>query len=216
MAKTTAPLLSFGASGQIGSTLVYGSWKGRDYTRRYVIPANPQSTEQTLTRNCFSFLQSVYKVAPSLATAPWAAYARGKPLTDRNAFTKFNLPLLRDSGTLDDFVASPGALGGLPPTLVASTPGSEQLQIDVTAPSTLPTGWTIAAAVAMAIREQDPDSGLLFEITAGEDTTSTYQIVLTGLTPSVEYQYRAYLRWTRPDGLIAYSPALGGQDTPTA
>lgn len=216
MAKTTAPLLSFGASGKIADTLVYGSWRGRDYSRRYVIPANPNTAEQQLTRNTFAFLQAVYKVAPSLMTAAWQAYAKGKPLTDRNAFVKFNLPNLRNAGTIDAFVSSPGALGGLPPASASATPGVGELTIDVTPPTVIPTGWTVAAAVALAIREQDPDSGQLYDITAGEDTTSTYSIALTGLTSSQEYQWRAFLRWNRPDGSIAFSPDTGGQATPTA
>jgi len=214
MAKTSAPLLGFTASGQIGSTLVYGRWKGRGYARRYTIPANPQSVEQTVTRNAFSFLQSVYKVAPSLLTAPWAAYAEGKVLTDRNAWTKFNLPVLRGESDLDNMVLSPGALGGLPPASMAITPGSGQLTVDVTAPSPVPSGWTIAKAVVAAIRDQDPDTGTLFTITAGEDSTSTYQVVLTGLAAQL-YQVRAWLVWNRPDGKLAYSPDIADTDTPS-
>jgi len=110
MAKTTAPLLSFGGSGQIGKTMVYGSWKGRSYVRRHVTPANPQTAEQTVTRNAFSFIQSVYKFAPSLVTDVWDAYASGLVLTARNGFTKFNLPVLRGESDLANMVLSGGAL----------------------------------------------------------------------------------------------------------
>jgi len=214
LAKTTAPLLSFDARGQIGKTQVYGSWKGRSYVRRHVVPANPQSTEQTITRNAFSFLQSVYKQAPALATDPWDAYAKGAVMTARNAFTKFNLPVIRDMADLDNMVLSPGAKGGPPPTAAVSTPGSDQLSVAVTAPTVLPQGWTIYSAVVAAIRDQDPDTGVLFNITAGEDTTSPYTVVLTGLGAH-EYQYRAWLKWNRPDGTFAYSPSIGGQSTST-
>jgi len=216
MAKPVAPLLSFGASGKLGDTLVYGSWKGRATARRYVIPANPNSSEQQLTRNTFGFLQAVWKTAPSLFTAPWAAYAQGKVLTDRNAFTKFNNGVLREEVSLDNFVASPGALGGLSPASVTPTPGDGSITLAITAPAVLPTGWTIAAAVGLAIPEQSPQSGTLYTVTAGEDTSSTYEVVLSGLTNDIEYQYRAYLRWNRPDLKLAYSVAIGGQSTPTA
>lgn len=214
MAKATAPLLSFGAEGQIGKTLVYSKWKGRAYARRHVIPANPQTAEQTLTRNAFGFLQAVFKVAPALVTDVWQAYARGKVLTDRNAFTKFNLPVLRNSGSLDGFVGSPGALGGLPPTAAVATPGSGQLSIAITAPAVVPLGWTVYSAIAMVIAEQDPDTGILYTVTAGEDLSSAYAVVLTGLS-AVEYQFRAWLKWNRPDGTYAYSPAIGTQATPS-
>jgi len=215
MAKTTAPLLSFGGSGQIGKTMVYGSWKGRSYVRRHVVPANPQSVEQTVTRNCFSFLQSVYKFAPALVTDVWTAYAAGLVLTARNGFTKLNLPVLRGETDLTNMTLSGGALGGPPPLDAVATPGSGQLSVAVTAPSVLPQGWTIYSAVVAVIRDQDPDSGTLFTITAGEDLTSAYAVVLTGLTSSELYQVRAWLKWNRPDGSFAYSPDIATTGTPS-
>jgi len=65
MATVKGPLLSMDASGQIAKTQVYGSWKGIAYSRRYVVPSNPKSTEQTLTRNTFKFLNALYQVSPS-------------------------------------------------------------------------------------------------------------------------------------------------------
>ncbi len=50
MAKLKAPLLSLGASGQLGKTLVFFNWKGLDVAREYVIPANPKTTAQNLQR----------------------------------------------------------------------------------------------------------------------------------------------------------------------
>jgi len=97
---------------------------------------------------------------------------------------------------------------------MAITPGSGQLTVDVTAPSPVPSGWTIAKAVVAAIRDQDPDTGTLFTITAGEDSTSTYQVVLTGLAAQL-YQVRAWLVWNRPDGKLAYSPDIADTDTPS-
>lgn len=54
MAKPVAPLFGFGASGQLGKALVYGRWKGIDVARRYVVPANPQSTAQVTQRGYMS------------------------------------------------------------------------------------------------------------------------------------------------------------------
>lgn len=50
MAKVTTPLLSFGARGQLGKTLVYFPWKGIDAVRSYVIPANPNTAAQQSQR----------------------------------------------------------------------------------------------------------------------------------------------------------------------
>lgn len=46
MAKVTAPLFSLGASGKIGDAIVYFTWKGRNVVRQFLIPSNPQSTDQ--------------------------------------------------------------------------------------------------------------------------------------------------------------------------
>lgn len=50
MALVNGPLFSLSASGQLGKALVYSRWKGRDYVREYVIPANPRTLPQFLQR----------------------------------------------------------------------------------------------------------------------------------------------------------------------
>jgi len=215
MAKTTAPALSFGAAGQVGKTIVYARWRGRSYVRRHVVPFNPQTSAQTQVRTVFSFLQSVYKRAPALFIAPWEAYASGKPFIGRNAFNKFNIPPLQTDTDLSGLVFSPGALGGLPPTAAVATPGSGQLSVAVTAPSPLPTGWTITSAIVAAIRDGDPHSSTFTVVTADEDTTSPYTVVLTGLTASQLYRVGAWLKWLRPDGKVAYSPSILTSGTPS-
>lgn len=214
MPKTTAPLLSFGASGQIGKTLVASKWRGRPYMRQYVIPANPQSTEQTVTRSLFSWLQATFKTAPADFIAPWTAYSTGKVMYNRNAFNKFNLPVLRGEVDLANFVFSPGALGGLPPASVSAVAGNDIITVTITAPSDIPSGWTINKAVAACIADQDPQTEALHTITAGSDATSTYEVVLSGLS-AVLYRVGGWLVWNRPDGKLAYSPALMDTATPT-
>lgn len=51
MAKTVGPLMSMDASGAFGGTMVFSKWKGRNYVRQLVIPANPQSQAQEDARN---------------------------------------------------------------------------------------------------------------------------------------------------------------------
>ncbi len=46
MAKLIGPLFSIGASGKIADVLVYFTWKGRNVVRQFLIPANPQSSDQ--------------------------------------------------------------------------------------------------------------------------------------------------------------------------
>jgi len=215
MSKTTAPLLSFGASGQIGQTMVFAKWRGRAYVRRHVIPANPQTAEQSLTRDTFGWLQAVWKVAPVLLTAPWLAYSNGKVLTDRNAFTKFNLPALRTASDLNLMEFSPGALGGLPPASITVTPGDDQLTVACAAPSPIPVGWTITSAILGLIRQQNPGVDVFYEIKAFEDVAAAYSNLFTGLANAQAYRCFAFLKWLRPDGAVAYSPSITALGTTT-
>lgn len=51
MAKVTGPLFSVEASGAYAGVIVFAKWKGRQYVRQLVIPANPQSALQEAARN---------------------------------------------------------------------------------------------------------------------------------------------------------------------
>lgn len=220
MAKTTAPLLSFGASGQIAKSLVASKWKGRTYMRRHVVPANPNTTGQQDTRGMWAWLNLVWRQAPGLVTDPWTLFATGQVLTNRNAFMGANVKAMRNAGgapntDLANFIFSNGAKSGPPPASITVTPGVTQLTVAVTAPASLPTGWTITSAIAAAIKDQDPIAGTDYTVTAIEDTAAPYSCVLTGLTTASLYRVGAWLKWNRPDGSFAYSVALQGSGTPT-
>lgn len=217
MAKTIAPLLSFGAGGQIARTGVYSSWKGIPYVRRYVVPANPRTTAQMVTRNLFKKLQSMWLLMPATGKAPFEANAQGRPFTPSNAFTKLNVTGI-DTETpptdMDFFKGSPGAKGGLPPASLIITPGSGQLSAAVGTPS-LPPGWTINMAAGIAFLDQDPQTPFEGTIQAQTDASSPYALVFTGLTASEVYQVSAWIVWNRPDGSLAYSTSLTAQGTPS-
>lgn len=67
MAKLKAPLLSLGASGAIGKSLVYFPWKGIDAVREYVVPSNPKTTGQTTQRGYLADCVAAIHVAEALA-----------------------------------------------------------------------------------------------------------------------------------------------------
>lgn len=46
MAKLKAPLMSLGASGQLGKALVFFSWKGLNVVRQHIVPTNPNTQPQ--------------------------------------------------------------------------------------------------------------------------------------------------------------------------
>jgi hypothetical protein len=73
VAKLKAPLLSLGASGAIGKTLVFFNWKGIDVAREYVIPANPKSTAQNTQRGYVMAAVAAIHAAEVDATNPLVA-----------------------------------------------------------------------------------------------------------------------------------------------
>lgn len=214
MAKVNAPLLSFGAGGTVAKTQVYSKWKGRPYVRQHVIPSNPNSAGQQLTRNTFTWLNQVWKNGPALLQDPWDLYAQGQVLTGRNAFVGQNTRALRSETDLGDMIFSPGAKGGIIAAGMVITPGSGQLSVALTAPA-LPTGWTIVQGVAVAIRDQDPQTEVLYTVASGFDASTPYAIVLTGLTASQPYQVGGWFEYAKPDGSTAYGASLSDTGTPS-
>lgn len=210
MSKTIAPLLSFSAGGQIARTAVYASWKGIPYVRRYVVPANPRTTRQQVTRLIFKNLQYMWLIAPPGLKEPYEANAAGRPYTGNNKFTSMNIKGV-DTETpptsWDFFQGSPGAKGGLPPTGIILTPSSGQISAAVAAPQ-VPDDWTIAEAQGVAFKDADPQAPFVGPISYQFDATSTYALVFTGLTAATDYVVSAWFKWNRPDGTFAYSTSL--------
>lgn len=98
MAKVKAPLFGFGASGAIGGALVYGIWKGIDWVREYVIPANPKSTDQTTQRDamgaCVSAWKNYFLVAEARTAWDRMALRLNGALSGFNAFIKNTIQLI--------------------------------------------------------------------------------------------------------------------------
>lgn len=70
MAKVSAPFLSLDASGTVASTLTASKWKGRNYMRLRIIPANPQTADQQEVRSILGTLaKSVTAVLTSYVDA---------------------------------------------------------------------------------------------------------------------------------------------------
>jgi len=210
MAKTIAPLLSFGAGGQIARTAVYGTWKGIPYVRRYVIPANPRTTRQQVTRLMFKNLQYMWLIAPPGLKAPFEANAAGRPYTGNNKFTSLNVKGVDTETPPTDwsaFQGSPGAKGGLPPTSLIVTPAATTLTAAIGSPQ-IPDGWSIVEAEGVCFLDGDPQSPFVGNIQYQFDGTSTYSLVFTGLVTATDYIVSAWLKWLRPDGTFAYSTSL--------
>jgi hypothetical protein len=216
MAKTSAPLLGFGASGSIADTLVYASWRGVPYARRHVIPSNPQTSAQSETRNIFRTLSQLWKLLPSAAVAPWNAFATGRQFLGVNAYTGQNMRVLRKPTAATDFdllIGSPGARGGLAPSSIDTAEVTTQITVTLGIP-TPPAGWSVTAVHGIAFINQSPQVDFTGSVHYATDDTDPYALVFTGLTDNEEYVLTAWIEYERPDGLPAYSVSLTTTETP--
>lgn len=207
MSKVRGPLLSMRATGQIGTSQVYATWRGVPYVRQYVVPANPRTTAQIQVRSPFAWLQDAYRSIPGALAAVYEAYTAGRPMIARNGWTKINLPALQAQLDIGNLTFSPGARGGPAPASINVTPGSGSLQVNVTT-TALPTGWSIAAAHVVALEMQDPQSDFIGPWRYGSGNTAPYSVTLSSLGNGVEYMVGAWIEYLRPDGSAAYSASL--------
>lgn len=215
MAKTTGPLLSLDGSGTIAKSLTFSRWRGVKYARQRVVPENPNTVGQAETRNVFAMLVGAWKLAPAIVSIPWDTNALGRPLTGRNSFIGQNVKVLRNQTTNALMIGSPGARGGLPPNSIAVAAGVGQLTVTFTNPAA-PVGWTLVAAQAATVKDQDPSVAFVGVWTAAEDTVAPMDtVVLTGLGTGTLRRVFGWLKWTKPDGRTAYSVSLSSSGTPT-
>lgn len=91
MAKLKTPLLSLGATGSIGKSIVFSTWKGIKTAREHVSPANPNTALQQAQRSIFSVIVAFWRayLTGTNGKTAWntAASNSGKPQSGFNAFT---------------------------------------------------------------------------------------------------------------------------------
>lgn len=210
MAKLTGPLLSFGARGQIGKALVTAKWRGIEYARQYVIPANPRTTKQQDNRTRFALLREMWKLSPALVRLPWDTFALGRPFLGLNKFVGENNRLLVGQSDMANMLTSPGARGGLPPVAFSAATGTTPGTVDCTivAPPQLPDRWTITQWVAAAVHDQDPIGIFTGPFVAGFDASASNPITLSGLGAGENCMCFGFIQYENAQGLPAFSVSL--------
>lgn len=106
MAKFKSVIISEG-SGKLGDQIVFAKWKGRNYIRAYVTPANPDTLPQQAQRDKNSKMVVGYQSeVASIADAvtQWNQLALNRAISGFNLFGKYALKI--------DMQAPPG--GGAP------------------------------------------------------------------------------------------------------
>lgn len=215
MAKVRAPLLSFGADGQIGQAQVYSSWRGRSYARRYTVPANPRTAGQLSTRNTFRWSARLWTQLGSDIRAPWTTQATGRPVLGVNLFTAAIIKNLRGKADLTDIVMSNGARGGFPATGISASPAMDGFDVTVTPPG-VPSGWNVERIIVVAVEDQDPAANFSGIVGQGAASTAPWTVELRGLDASTLYSISGFVEYTKPDGKLAYGPALVTTETTSA
>lgn len=91
MVKVRGPMMSMAASGSLGGSVVFSSWKGRPYVRELVIPSNPKSGGQVGRRALFKFLTQEWTDLSTADKATWQPLADTLVASTFNAFLSANM-----------------------------------------------------------------------------------------------------------------------------
>lgn len=89
MARLTMSPIVAGISGTAADG-VYASWKGRQYVRKYVKPANPNSSGQQTVRESMGRLPRLWRSLPAVLRATQDRYAVAQAVSGWNWFVKQN------------------------------------------------------------------------------------------------------------------------------
>lgn len=217
MAKLSGPLLSFGARGQLGKTMVMSKWRGVPYARQHVVPTNPQTVAQQTVRKTFALLREMWKVAPAPIVDVWNSFAQGRPFLGVNKWVGENVRVLNGMMDMNNVIFSPGAKGG--PQAVSFnaeagvTPGT--IDVDFVIPDA-PSGWTLFAIAAAAFHDQPPAEFFTGPFVAETAPAPATSLTLSGLGAGEACQVGGWLIWTKPDGTLAYSVSTTVQATADA
>lgn len=129
MVKVQAPALSLDASGSLANAIVFSKWKGRNYVRERVIPANPRSGGQVGIRAMFKFLTQDWTNLTAGNQATWEGRADDMVVSPFNAFLSYNMTRWRNF--LGPSQEDPATATGTPATwgAASATAGVRQITI---------------------------------------------------------------------------------------
>lgn len=190
MARLTAPLMSLDASGSVAGALTFAKWKGRNYVRQLVQPANPRSATQVSVRAMMAFLSQAWGQMTDPQKASWATLADAGNYSTFNAYVREN----QRRWTQQSYpINQPSQSALTPPTLGVLTATGGVGIIDVSQAITsaddmwgvvftasLSTGYTPGRSNTRLIRygTTTPVAGTMLNVPAGE-----WFVRAAGITP---------------------------------
>ncbi len=142
-AKVVGPLMSMDASGTVAGTVTFAKWKGRNYVRQHVTPANPRSAAQTAVRATFAALVALWKADTAALTAAFEPLAKARNISAFNAFVGFNQQQATKGTFIANNPAPTAAAPGSSPTLATVVRSGKYAVVDWTEPTTADV-WALA------------------------------------------------------------------------
>jgi hypothetical protein len=132
MVKVSGPMMSMDASGSLGKVAVFAKWKGRNYVRKLVIPANPKSVLQVSVRAMMRFLAQGWVGIDPTPQGTWEDLADAAQISPFNAFCGRNASRWREFQAPSQ--SYPAAETGTPPvaTLDSAVGGPSYVDLTMT------------------------------------------------------------------------------------
>jgi len=109
------------ASGTVAGTFTFSKWKGRNYVRETVVPANPRSGLQVGMRSAMKFITQIWALLSAGIQTNWKDLADSDSITALNAMVRENQRRARaNQGMLQDPTFAEGAAEAAPAAPVAT------------------------------------------------------------------------------------------------
>lgn len=186
MVKVYGPLMGLDASGSVAGAITFSKWKGRNYVRQRVVPANPKSAKQLSVRAMMTFLAQYWESNSAANQASWHDRAKDSSISPFNAYVGYNQS--RWSHFTTPSQADPATETGTAPDAPTTTitAGVKELQLSIADGANPPDwGWLIFRSTTTGFTPSI--SNLVHAI---EKTATPTVYVDTGLLTGVPYYYR--------------------------
>jgi hypothetical protein len=201
MVRLYGPLMSLDASGTIADAVTFSKWKGRNYARQRVIPANPQSVLQVAVRSMMKFLAQAWTDCTALEKASWDDLAKATSISAFNAYISDNMKRWRQM-LAPSALTPPAGTGTLQASGAASAVGGYRQAVITFPIAGVNDGW----GIAIERNTVDVYRGTLDAIVGAIPTPAAAATLFTdvGLTPGTYYYYwRRFTRAGKLDGPFA-------------
>lgn len=186
MVRVYGPMMSLDASGTLADAATFSKWKGRNYVRQRVVPANPNSVSQQSVRGMMKFLSQAWAALSAANKATWDDRAKVTIVSNFNAYVGANLDRWTafKAPSKEDPATETGVAPAAPTTTI--TAGRKELQLSIADGAQLPDWeWFIFRSTVTGFTPSFSNF-----VHAVIKTASPTVYVDTGLLTGVPYYYR--------------------------